>query len=352
MSAPAYREYMSSPEWRAMREMVMQRAGGICEHCGKDAEHVHHVRYPKVYAEDHPDNLIAVCAACHDLHHGAKPMTAATLTDWSNTQLETPDGRRVTVIGTDGGVFADSITWMDAMRVPKSARDIVSAKIAMYGATMTRPGFCFQAQLNGTLVYRWDVIDQSLMFWYVEHRRSSTPQPGARHVSQSERRELDQFADALAEMRFHFRRQQEAAWLGRLQGKKAPEPVHAVPEWVVQLTRQLGETVIETKRDVAAQGERVSKLEAVVLRKRDEWITVKEGCRECFVDESMIVHGRENLGSHVGRLLGQHNRPKGPTKTTRIDGSGLTVRVNQWRREDVYKGIKHACGKDCTGLLD
>ncbi len=279
-------------------------------------------------------------------------MTAAALTDWSKALLETPDGRRVTVFSSDNGIFADAVTWMDALRVPAAARTYVSSKIAMVGVTMTRPGFCFQAQVNGTLVYRWDVIDEALSVWYHAHRESATPQRGAPHISQSQRRDLDQFADSLSEMRFHFRRQQESQWLERLQGRKASVPVQAVPDWVVQLTRQLGETVIETKRDVAAQGERVSKLEAVVLRQRDEWITVKEGCRECFVDESMIVHGRENLGAHVGRLLGQHNRPKGPTKTTRLDGSGLTVSVNQWRREDIYKGIKHACGKDCTGLLD
>lgn len=49
----------------------MQRAGGICERCRRrPATEPHHLRYPKWGTFDVPENLIAVCHACHCELHG------------------------------------------------------------------------------------------------------------------------------------------------------------------------------------------------------------------------------------------------------------------------------------------
>lgn len=64
-----YNKYLASPQWREKRSLVMKRANGVCEGCGKfPASQVHHLTY------DHVGNellfeLVAVCNACHELVH-------------------------------------------------------------------------------------------------------------------------------------------------------------------------------------------------------------------------------------------------------------------------------------------
>ena len=64
-----YEAYLRSPEWRAKRLPVLQRAAGVCECC----EHyvptdVHHLTYERIGNELNTD-LMAVCSFCHKLLH-------------------------------------------------------------------------------------------------------------------------------------------------------------------------------------------------------------------------------------------------------------------------------------------
>ena len=71
-------------KWQRIRSMVLKRDGYMCRECrryGKrvPAEHVHHV----AHAEDDPtriydlDNLISLCAKCHNKAHPEKAIRAA-----------------------------------------------------------------------------------------------------------------------------------------------------------------------------------------------------------------------------------------------------------------------------------
>lgn len=65
-----YYQYLASKEWWARRELVMKRAGGICEGCGTArAVDVHHMTYQHLGAEFLWE-LRAVCRACHARFHG------------------------------------------------------------------------------------------------------------------------------------------------------------------------------------------------------------------------------------------------------------------------------------------
>jgi hypothetical protein len=67
-----YNEYLNSPEWREKRELVLRRANGICEGCGKvNATQVHHLNYAHV-GREMLFELVAVCDACHEIIHGRK----------------------------------------------------------------------------------------------------------------------------------------------------------------------------------------------------------------------------------------------------------------------------------------
>ncbi len=68
-----YREYLGSLEWQWLRELAMERAKGVCELCRQEtATAVHHVKYPKQFQDDHPDNLLALCDGCHEKQHGIR----------------------------------------------------------------------------------------------------------------------------------------------------------------------------------------------------------------------------------------------------------------------------------------
>lgn len=67
-----YQAYLRSPSWRSLSMAARFRAGNRCEFCGMTGDHVHHVKYPKQWAQDHIDNLIVVCSHHHDLLHGIR----------------------------------------------------------------------------------------------------------------------------------------------------------------------------------------------------------------------------------------------------------------------------------------
>lgn len=67
-----YQSYLNSPEWKTLRSLARDRAGNKCEMCEGPPDHVHHVKYPKVFKDDHLDNLVVVCERCHNKLHGIR----------------------------------------------------------------------------------------------------------------------------------------------------------------------------------------------------------------------------------------------------------------------------------------
>jgi len=68
-----YREYLKHPKFLEIRAQVFTRAHGTCERCRRRrATEPHHLRYPRWGTFDVPENMIAVCHACHCDIHGKK----------------------------------------------------------------------------------------------------------------------------------------------------------------------------------------------------------------------------------------------------------------------------------------
>lgn len=68
-----YEAYLRSPEWRAIRQTVMERDGGIYQGChDAKATDVHHLTYRHIFKEL-AFELIAVCRPCHDKAHEDEP---------------------------------------------------------------------------------------------------------------------------------------------------------------------------------------------------------------------------------------------------------------------------------------
>jgi 5-methylcytosine-specific restriction endonuclease McrA len=62
--------YLQTPEWADRRQLVLKRANGVCEGCGKaPAEQVHHLTY-RNWRNEFLWELRAVCRPCHLNVHG------------------------------------------------------------------------------------------------------------------------------------------------------------------------------------------------------------------------------------------------------------------------------------------
>lgn len=85
MKKTSYQQYLQSPKWKELRAAARARAGNKCELCGGAPDHVHHVRYPKRYQDDHIDNLLVACASCHSKLHGVRD--DIYLETWQTTPL-------------------------------------------------------------------------------------------------------------------------------------------------------------------------------------------------------------------------------------------------------------------------
>jgi hypothetical protein len=68
-----YRKYLNSMKWAGIRAGIISSRGCRCESCGsKEQLQVHHLRYPKVWGEEKPEDLQVLCRKCHCAAHGIK----------------------------------------------------------------------------------------------------------------------------------------------------------------------------------------------------------------------------------------------------------------------------------------
>lgn len=74
-----YQDYLKTSQWGELSRQARERAGDKCETCGSSPGHVHHVKYPKRFDEDHVDNLVVLCRRCHGLMHGIREGADKTL---------------------------------------------------------------------------------------------------------------------------------------------------------------------------------------------------------------------------------------------------------------------------------
>ena len=76
----AYKSYLSSAAWKAIRKAALERAGGRCErectvrenwitwvHRCEETEKltVHHLTYARFGGDELPDDLLVLCQSCH-----------------------------------------------------------------------------------------------------------------------------------------------------------------------------------------------------------------------------------------------------------------------------------------------
>jgi hypothetical protein len=78
----SYSKYLAGDKWKKIRALVLERDKKRCRACGKRAQVVHHIRYPKNLGEEKLEWLFSLCAPCHDeIHRIAATMPLRKATD-------------------------------------------------------------------------------------------------------------------------------------------------------------------------------------------------------------------------------------------------------------------------------
>lgn len=68
----AYKKYLKSAAWAAIKKQIHERDKYTCQKCLKSpSEHIHHLTY-KNLGNEKPEDLLAVCEACHVEIHKKK----------------------------------------------------------------------------------------------------------------------------------------------------------------------------------------------------------------------------------------------------------------------------------------
>ena len=80
-STKAYQQYIASPEWKAMRDKIFERCGGLCEGCREQpAVEVHHLSYRHFMAE-FLFELAGLCHECHERWHASESVAAKEINE-------------------------------------------------------------------------------------------------------------------------------------------------------------------------------------------------------------------------------------------------------------------------------
>lgn len=74
--------YIKSSQWRRVRERILKRDQWVCRWCGKQAEQVHHIHY-RTLGYEKGDELVSLCARCHEQEHAIHPVLSEREAFWS-----------------------------------------------------------------------------------------------------------------------------------------------------------------------------------------------------------------------------------------------------------------------------
>jgi hypothetical protein len=336
-----YRSYLRSPEWQGQRNLALARTSSFCQFCGDFAEHVHHVRYPKRFGEEHPDSLIPVCDHCHKTSHGIQKMKALT-----NVQMMrefSPEGGRLNYLVSEGRVYASARSWRRALQVPESMASWFDGSLsvnALYKKGSN--GDELRRSHEDVAVYRWRVVAQTLRNFdhaFVAH--------GFKQRPIKERLEREQFHERYERLVEWGDDLQERAMAHALNKQKAPAPASTETTTIsetrlVAVVAQAVRPRLETiDGELRKQHIIIGEIKEAVPSMRDanQFIPVRQGISEMGLDPNVMpLHpkSRETLASLAGQTLVSKGAEKRGNAICRLEGQTIAMVVNKYRRGDIY----------------
>jgi hypothetical protein len=347
-----YQRYLKSPEWREKRAVPLIRTSGFCQFCGDFAEHVHHVRYPKQFGDEHPDSLIPVCDRCHKTSHGIQKMKA--LTNVETMRSFSPDAGRLNYLVSEGRVYASAKSWRRALQVPESMASWFDARLSVNALYKKgNSGDEMQRSHEGVPVYRWRVVAMSLRNFD--------------HQFQKHGFEQRSIAERVEREKFHERYERLVEWGDDLQEqamahalkKQRPADAPAAPISEARLAAVVADAVKPRLDDHETKIRKHDILigeikEAVpAMRPPSEFIPIRQAISEKGLDPNVMPlypQSKETLSGLAGQMLVKKGVEKGGSAISRLEGQSVTMLVNRYRRADIYKVLDEIESQKPTGL--
>jgi hypothetical protein len=334
-----YRQYLKSTEWQDKRSVALMRTSGACQYCGDLAQHVHHVRYPKMFGDEHPDSLIPVCGRCHKTSHGIQEMKP--LTNVKMMREFAPEGGHFGYLVSEGRVYASAKSWRRALQVPESLTAWFDARLsvnALYKKGSS--GDEMQRSYDAVPVYRWRVVAMSLRNF--DHQFQNH---GFKSRSVQERIEREKFHERYERLVEWGDDLQERAMVSALRKRQAPDAPANTAISEARLVAVVSQAVAprfeaqerrEQRQDVMI---REVKEAVPALQPGDVFITVKRAIAEKGLDATIMpLHPKSNetLSGLAGQMLVARGAAKGTPEVARLDGTTRATAVNTYKRADIY----------------
>lgn len=337
-----YRKFLKSGEWRDQRDETLDRSSGFCEFCGAVAMNAHHVKYPKKFDENDPNNLVAVCKRCHELSHGIRSMEkivdAKLMTDLA------PNGIELRYLLTDGRVYASAKSWIKALKVPSTLQVWFKEGLARTANLKDKDStHRLVMEYRDTPVYRWHVVAEVLRSfdrrWYNDQYKSD---------SRHDQRQIAHFHDnyeRIVSWGYDLQERALNSLINPVVDNNQPltqnDLIEAVKQAVAPRLRHHDEKIHEHDVVISEIKESVP-----VLRDQEEFISVKQGIVEQGLDSTAMPYypsSRENLSGLVGQYLKERNVEQGDPVISRIDGKSHAIEVNTYPRGAIYEALKEIC---------
>lgn len=340
-----YRQYLKSEKWMVNRSYALERTSGFCQYCGSIATEVHHTKYPKQLGKEHPDSLIPVCKRCHNISHGIQEMKQ--LHDVTIMKELSPDGTKLNYLLSGPRVYASTESWARGLCIPKTMFGWFKARLVTTAVLNNDTvGDDLQMSYKNTAVYRWPAVAHQLREFDKQFYRN-----GFSHLPNDEQHEAKRFHEkyeiilnwgyALQEraLAAQINRHNERGALVTQGTLNAPVTKNELVE-AINLT--LAPILVRHDIKLLEHDDVIKKIknEVPVFRDSEEYISVKQAVVEKGFDgDSVPLHpkSKENLTGLAGRRLVNKNAEQGPQTTTRIDGQSISIKINTYRRRDIYK---------------
>jgi len=345
----AYRKHLTSPEWQAIRKEAAERSGGLCELCKAAAREVHHVTYPRGFANDSAELVLHLCSACHRRSHGMRKLV--TDLQLSPTTVRTfKDRSWQAQIDPDGILWASFDSWMAALAVPTPVRlKLQSYVISTAQARENETGEdLLRHNENGDMWATWAALEDGLHKWEgsASHRRD--PQGRKVPLDDSEQFLLNNYTS----LRRWGQRTQQDAIVGRIQKPAAANVVplsdfQRVAMAVQELAGLLLPKVEVHDRTLGLHDTRLTLIERTIpARSPDEFLDAKSFLIESGLDPSVTVgKTKVNRAAALGNHLHVAAVEIGPKRQTRLDASRKLVEVGTYRRRDLQRALDELKGR-------
>lgn len=343
-----YRAHLRSHEWQGIRETAMESTGGVCAFCGAPATQVHHVRYPKQFADDSVLNAQPVCDECHRKAHGIADLSE--LAHPVVVRATSAHGQAIDLLVDDGQVFAPIATWLHSMRIPASLHGWF--RHCFERNTVLKTSYAAKLH-DGTAVYRWQAAARSML-----NRHDAYVQAAAagRNITVDAQAVEDNFQSM---MEWLFNESERALAAAHAAARKqsgqefalvadGPSLLASIDQ-LYQGQRLIAATVDGQRAELKHQGVELERqaaalddLRVQVKKDGDHCLTAKAGARELCLDETVqpIRGCGHNWETLIGVELKAMGAAPGPRVAARLSGCSVVTLVNTWRRSDIHRAVE------------